>query len=111
VSITEARESLQTLISTLSVYFLKNQKIGINCMASNIKNQQNNKQDKLTSDISFELERAKKKLQADEKLTYLNLSNHNIGSSIKLLNKTLEKNKTVTHINFTIIILMMREQR
>ncbi|WP_417905027.1 hypothetical protein [Candidatus Tisiphia endosymbiont of Micropterix aruncella] len=63
--------------------------------------QQNNKQVKLTSDISFALKQAKKKLQAGEKLIYLNLSNHNIGSSsgIKLLSKALENNKTLTHIN------------
>ncbi|MCC8399148.1 MAG: hypothetical protein LN563_00975 [Rickettsia endosymbiont of Platyusa sonomae] len=71
-------------------------------MVTNIKNQQeNNKQVKLTSDISFALNQAKKKLQADEKLTYLNLSNHNIGSSggIELLSKALENKKTLTHIN------------
>ncbi|MFP3017656.1 MAG: hypothetical protein ACEY3E_01810 [Candidatus Tisiphia sp.] len=65
-------------------------------MVTNIKNQQkNNKQIKLTSDISFALK------QADEKLTYLNLSNHNIGSNggIKLLSEALENNKTLTHIN------------
>jgi hypothetical protein len=71
-------------------------------MSSDIENQQkNNQQDKLTSDISFELEQAKKKLQADEKLTYLNLSNHTIGNSggIKLLSKALKNSETVTYLN------------
>ncbi|WP_250311028.1 hypothetical protein [Rickettsia endosymbiont of Oedothorax gibbosus] len=38
-----------------------------------------------------------KKLQTDEKLTYINLSNYNINSrGVKLLSEALENNDTVT---------------
>ncbi len=43
-------------LNLTSVSIFCSQKTGVNSMSSNIKNQQqNNKQDKLTSDISFEL--------------------------------------------------------
>ncbi|MDD9335731.1 MAG: hypothetical protein PV347_06970 [Rickettsiaceae bacterium] len=65
-------------------------------MSSDIENQQqNNKQDKLTSDISFELEQAALKLINN--LDKINLAHINL-LNIALEN-ALENNKTLTHIN------------